>query len=114
MVLLMEGTNDVRLGLPARSTLSALRRMVKLILGAGARVVLAAPPPVTTSYTRAIYKLETDVLLLAADLKVWAANPRPFWTAGMLSADGLHPNDAGYRALAGAVYNAKMGDLILR
>ncbi len=108
MVVLMEGTNDVRLGLPASSTLFALRRMVRLIRAAGARVVLVAPPPVATSYARAIYDLGVQVMRLATDLKVWVANPRIVWETRMLSADGLHPNDAGYHAIADAVSNAKL------
>jgi acyl-CoA thioesterase I len=108
MVVLMEGTNDVALGLPASTTLSALRRMVGLIRAAGARVVLVAPPPVATSYSRTIHDLGTKVTRLAADLKVFAADPRIAWETSMLSPDGVHPNDAGYHAIADAVANAKI------
>lgn len=109
IVVLEFGANDGLRGQPVANSERNLARMIEQLQGAGARVVLAGitlPPNYGPAYIQrfdamykdlaAKYKLRLIPFLLAGV----AGNPR------LMQRDGLHPNAAGARIVAGTVAQA--------
>jgi acyl-CoA thioesterase I len=109
IVVLEFGANDGLRGQPVANTERNLARMIEQLQSAGARVVLAGitlPPNYGPAYIQrfdamykdlaAKYKLRLIPFLLAGV----AGNPR------LMLRDGLHPNGAGARIVAGTVAQA--------
>lgn len=112
-VVIMGGTNDVRLGIPVEDSLDSLRSMVTSAQDAGAAVWVISPPPLDRDDWGDVGPLIAAERELAAELDV------PFvetvdavgeggddrWRPG-LSEDGAHPTREGARAIAAAVLAA--------
>lgn len=111
-VVIMGGTNDVRLDLPVERSMDALRSMVTAAQEAGAEVWIISPPPLEAPGWGDIGPMIEAERELADELDV------PFveivdavgvderrWEAG-LSGDGAHPTREGAEAIAAAVLDA--------
>ncbi len=102
-ILIMEGTNDIGL-FSSQTTISNIKTMLERSAERSVRPIIATLTPDTQNGTKTVIpnelnpgikKLaeEKNILLsdhYAAMVKNWAS----------LSADGLHPNDAGYQVMA--------------
>lgn len=115
-VVLMEGINDIQSSVPAAQLIMGLQQVVSRSHAAGVRVVAGtiAPWKGWRTYTpeREEIRLAVNEFIRSAgifdgvvDFDAVLRDPAD---AGMLrpafdSGDHLHPNDAGYRAMAGAV-----------
>ena len=103
-MLIMEGTNDVRQFVPEELTAGNLREMVRRAKGNKTVPILATIPrelgaagffaDAAVSLNVLIRQIATDEKITLAD--VFAALP----DATYFSADGFHPNDRGYDAIA--------------
>ncbi|PWK87050.1 lysophospholipase L1-like esterase [Lentzea atacamensis] len=115
-IVLMEGINDIQNSVPAAQLIMALRQVVERSHAAGVRVVAGtiAPWKGWRTYTpeRESIRLEVNSFIRTAgifdgvvDFDSALRDPsdpevlRPSFDSG----DHLHPNDAGYRAMAEAV-----------
>lgn len=105
-MLLMEGTNDL-LFLSPQTVRANMAYMVDVSLKRGVAPVLGT---ITPDYRRGKPIVETNDLLreLAAQKKISLADHyaavAPNWSS--LTADGLHPNSAGYAKMAEVWFNA--------
>jgi lysophospholipase L1-like esterase len=115
-VVLMEGINDIQSSVPAAQLIMGLRQVVERSHAAGVRVVAGtiAPWKGWRTYTpeREEIRLAVNEFIRSAGIfdgvVDFDAALRDPADPGMLrpafdSGDHLHPNDAGYRAMAGAV-----------
>ncbi|MFW6773689.1 GDSL-type esterase/lipase family protein [Nocardioides sp. CPCC 205120] len=109
-VVIMGGTNDVRLGLPVADSLDALRAMVESARGAGAEVWIVSPPPLDLPRWGDVGPLieaerdlaeELDVPFVEVVPEVGAGDDR--WASPGLTTDGAHPTERGAEAIAAAV-----------
>lgn len=115
-VVLMEGINDIQSSVPAAQLIMGLQQVVSRSHAAGVRVVAGtiAPWKGWRTYTpeREEIRLAVNEFIRSAGIfdgvVDFDAALRDPADPGMLrpafdSGDHLHPNDAGYRAMAGAV-----------
>lgn len=115
-VVLMEGINDIQSSVPAEQLIMGLRQVVERGHAAGVRVVVGTITPWKgwRTYTpeREQIRVAVNQFIRTAgifdavvDFDAALRDPadpetlRPAYDSG----DHLHPNDAGYRAMAGAV-----------
>jgi lysophospholipase L1-like esterase len=104
------GTNDRANRVPLRTAIANLRQMVVRIQATGARVVLLTIPPNTGSvapWNAAIRALAASEGCGFADTFAVLANSRGHWLPG-LTADGIHPNAAGYALMEPVIAAALM------
>ena len=112
-VVIMGGTNDVRLGVPVEDSLGSLRSMVTAARAAGAEVWVISPPPLERDDWGDVGPLIAAERALAAELDVpfvetvaaVGEDGEDRWRPG-LSEDGAHPTRDGARAIAAAVLAA--------
>jgi lysophospholipase L1-like esterase len=104
MILIMEGTNDIRSGFPLQTTKLNLQLMIDKAKARGVVPILSTLTPsdqrnsevvIPNSYNPMIRKLAEQTSLIVVDqysavAKIWPA----------LNDDGIHPNDDGYIYLA--------------
>jgi lysophospholipase L1-like esterase len=98
VVTVMGGTNDRANGVPLRTATANLGAIVRRLHDHGVRVVLLTIPPndgSVTAWNAAIRLLDVSEGCGLADTFTVVADSRGHWRAGM-SADGVHPNAAGY------------------
>jgi lysophospholipase L1-like esterase len=126
VVLLMEGTNDIRADPDEllEDTVDGLRKMIELSQSRGLRVFVATIPPLSTSGTKAstpeavaaVPVFNARVRTLAASKGVTLVevyeliNSRP----DLQSTDGLHLNTRGYAAVAELFFDAIKRELEIR
>lgn len=129
-VVLLAGSNDLRLDLPTAQTEADLARMVELAQGRGIAVVLGTLPPLEhfpafdlvgprQAPAAEAARLEREVGALDTWIRAYAAahhvglvdyyrvlaGPDRGWGPG-LSVDGVHPSRAGYARMASLVQRA--------
>ncbi|GAB3773481.1 hypothetical protein FB382_000096 [Nocardioides ginsengisegetis] len=110
-VVIMGGTNDVLRQLPLEVSVESLRRMAEAARDAGARVWIIGPPPIGAVWGRSVAPLAAAAEQVAADTGATyvpvagLTGPTGEWLEG-LSWDGVHPTEAGARALADAILSA--------
>lgn len=109
-VVIMGGTNDVRLGVDVDDSLAALGSMVERAQDAGAEVWVVSPPPLERDDWGDVGALIEAERELAADLGVpfvetvdaVGVDGEDRWQGG-LAQDGVHPTRDGAQALGAAV-----------
>jgi lysophospholipase L1-like esterase len=115
IVLIMEGTNDVTLGISSETTRYNLQAMISSAKAAGATPVLATLTPsnrpgaatlIPDVWNPMIKNLASGNSIKLADQ--YAAIQSSWGTA---NTDGLHPNDSGYQIIASTWYKS-VGSLI--
>ncbi|MDK9706515.1 MAG: GDSL-type esterase/lipase family protein [Desulforhopalus sp.] len=104
LILIMEGTNDVRSGISVETTKFNLQTMINKAKSAGATPVLSNLTPsdrggsatlIPQTWNPMINALaSSNGIRLADNYAAVAAN----WAS--LNADGIHPNDSGYQVIA--------------
>lgn len=108
IILIMEGTNDVRSGISVQTTQYNLQAMITKAKAAGVRPVLATLTPsnwdgsetlIPQTWNPMIKALAGNNGILLADQY---AAVLPVW--GNANSDGIHPNDYGYQILADTWY----------
>ncbi|MDT9594779.1 GDSL-type esterase/lipase family protein [Nocardioides zeae] len=112
-VVIMGGTNDVRLGVDVDDSVAALASMVQRAQGAGADVWIVSPPPLERAGWGDVGDLIEAERELAEDLDVpfvdvvdsLGVGGEDRWREGY-AADGVHPTRDGARALGAAVLGA--------
>ncbi|HEY1133585.1 MAG TPA: GDSL-type esterase/lipase family protein [Nocardioides sp.] len=112
-VVIMGGTNDVRLDVPIPDSLRSLRAMVTDAQATGADVWVISPPPLDRDDWGDVGPLIAAERELAAELGVPFVETVPAvgaggedrWRPGLAS-DGAHPTRDGARAIAAAVLDA--------
>ena len=106
IVILALGANDGLRGLPVETTKTNLEQIIQVIQRAGAKVVLAGmtlPPNYGPEYVRSFEQVFVDLS------KKYNSPRIPFLlegvaaVAGRMQSDGLHPNAAGHKIIAGTV-----------
>jgi lysophospholipase L1-like esterase len=110
IVLIMEGTNDVIIGIPVYTTQYNLQAMITATKGAGKTPVLAtiAPSdrsdvadPIANLWNPMLRALANSNSIKLADV---GATLSPVWGAASLD-DDIHPNDYGYQIIANTMYS---------
>lgn len=127
LVMILEGVNDINAGVPIGDTRAALRGMVQDAKAAGKKVILMTLLPVVPSAGGSGSCLDPGNLMCRVDMNrikqlneviadiatlqqvnfvdmygvFGGDNPN----AGLLSPDGLHPNEAGYQRMAEAIFD---------
>ncbi len=110
IILIMEGTNDVRAGISVETTRFNLQTMITKAKAAAVIPVLAtltpsdragSPTLIPATWNPMIATLASSNGIKLADHYAATA---PTW--GSLNNDGLHPNDSGYQVLANTWYAA--------
>ncbi len=110
IVLIMEGTNDASSGISAETTRFNLEAMINKCKAAGVTPVLATLTPSARNGSETLIPGSWNPMIQAlaasagAKLADQYAAVLPVW--GSVSADGLHPNDAGYQIIAETWYSA--------
>ena len=108
IVLIMEGTNDVRVGISVETTRYNLQAMITKTKAAGATPVIStltpsdrggSPTLIPQTWNPMIKSLASNNGILLADQY---AAVLPVW--GSANDDGIHPNDYGYQILADTWY----------
>jgi lysophospholipase L1-like esterase len=104
--LILESTNDIFNGVSPQTTVANMGFMVDKALAAGCTPIMSTLTPhtqidVAAGYNSAIFATAAQKGVAVADLFSAVAGN---W--GALSDDGIHPNDAGYQALAQAYFAA--------
>lgn len=108
-VVIMGGTNDALRQLPVEPSMAALRSMIEAVRDAGAEVWVVSPPPLDASYQRPVAPYveaeralaeELDVPFVDVATELTGSDGR--WLPG-LSADGVHPSEAGAERIADLV-----------
>ena len=106
IVILELGANDGLRGLPVETTRANLEQMIETLQRSGAKVVLAGmtlPPNYGADYVRSFEQVFVDLS------KKYHTARIPFLLDGvaahpnLMQGDGLHPNAAGQRIVAGNV-----------
>ena len=104
IILILEGTNDIHIGISFERTIKNLRTMVDISRQRGVRPIIATLTPNNTLSDPNVIpgKYNPAIINMAREKGVVVANQ---WAAvsgnwGALSADGLHPNSEGYKAIA--------------
>lgn len=110
-ILIMEGTNDIWIGLSVQTTVFNLGAMVDRSRASGLVPIVANLTPdtnanaafknISTTYNPAIRSMASQRGVRFADMYAAVASN---W--GALNADNLHPNDAGYQIIARTWFNA--------
>jgi lysophospholipase L1-like esterase len=120
LVVWQAGTNDALRGVPLDRLRAALARGVAEIRAAGAEAILMGPQfypgegdvPGYGDYVAAVREvargLDVAYLDRHAVVRGWIQDGRVA-PAAVIAADGLHPNDAGYRCLAELVAGTILG-----
>ncbi|MGY1885652.1 SGNH/GDSL hydrolase family protein [Blastococcus sp. SYSU DS0753] len=103
VLVIQAGTNDLRLGVPTRETVANLRRAVRLGQEAAGTVLLATVQPWTDTDATA---LNAAVRRLADRTGVELVDFAGVLGDRDLTRDGVHPTEAGARALADLVAEA--------
>lgn len=108
LILIMEGTNDIRSGISVETTRFNLQTMINKAKAAGTTPVLstltpsdqgASPTLIPQSWNPMIRALAgSNGIKLADNYAATAAN----W--GNLNSDGIHPNDSGHQIIANTWY----------
>jgi len=104
--LILESTNDIFAGVSPQTTVANMGIMVDKALAAGCTPIMSTLTPhtqidVAAGYNAAIFATAAQKGVAVADLFSAVSGN---W--GALSDDGIHPNDAGYQALAQAYFAA--------
>jgi lysophospholipase L1-like esterase len=112
LVILMEGVNDLNNGATLSATANAMEDMVRMCVYQGAAVMLAGLPPQRVggpkAWSAALVPRYNERLRAVAAAKgaefvdIAAAFGGDL---SLISADGLHPNDAGYERIAQTLYD---------
>jgi len=105
-ILIMDGANDINIGVSRNTTIRNLGIMIDKSLARGLTVVIATLTPhpetdVGNFFSPEIIALAQQKGALLADM--YGATAAQWNT---LSDDGLHPNDAGYQVMADTWFNA--------
>lgn len=110
IILIMEGTNDVQVGISVETTKFNLQTMITKAKAANVIPVLAtltpndrvgSPTLIPATWNPMIAALASSNGIKLADHYAATA---PTW--GSLNDDGVHPNDSGYQVLASTWYAA--------
>jgi lysophospholipase L1-like esterase len=113
IILIMEGTNDIRGGLSVQTTERNLQAMINKAKAKGVTPVLATLTPSNKSGSQTLIPNVWNPMIinLAANngviLSDQYAGINPTW--GSSNADGLHPNDRGYQTIANTWYGSIAG-----
>ncbi len=103
-VLIMEGTNDVNVGVPAGEAGGNLRQMVRLAKRSGVVPVLATIPRefgARSVFTVDVIALNDEIRRVAAEERVVLADVfQALPDESYITSDGFHPNDQGEMAIA--------------
>ncbi|MBI5582480.1 MAG: SGNH/GDSL hydrolase family protein [Deltaproteobacteria bacterium] len=110
LVIIMEGTNDMNVGIPDVTIAENLRTMIDIAFGQGKQVILATIPPAfgadeverqarIQQFNPTIFQIGLEKGIPIADVYGRLAG-HPEWAA----ADGLHFNDAGFDQMADVFY----------
>ena len=102
-ILILEGTNDIVFGISPNSTIQYLNGMIDISRLHNVLPVLATLTPDTNNLEKNIpFDYNPEIIRLAAEKKVPLADQymamAPYWS--ILTSDGVHPNDEGYKAMA--------------
>jgi len=116
IVLIMEGSNDIFEGDPTKigPAITNLRRMIQFAKGVNVRPYLATVPPMNPLGSRGrlgyntVPQLNTQIRSLAQSEGVTLVDINVAFNGNfsLLSADGLHPNEAGYELIAQTFFTA--------
>jgi len=113
IILIMEGTNDIRGGLSVQTTRNNLQAMINKAKAKNVTPVLATLTPSNKSGSTTLIPNVWNPMIrnLAASngviLSDQYAGIAPTW--GSSNADGLHPNDRGYQTIANTWYGSIAG-----
>lgn len=107
LVTIQCGTNDVGQGLPVVNALKNIEQMVKKSIAAGITPILCTIPPrndgkitEVNQVNSGLFKMATKYGLDILDFYKLVVNPaNGQWKAGLVQADGVHPNSAGIKAM---------------
>ena len=115
IILIMEGTNDIRGGLSVETTRHNLQAMIDKAKAAGVKPVLATLTPSDRAGSTTLIPQTWNpmIISLASSNGIKLADQyaaiHGVW--GSATADGLHPNDRGYQIVADTWY-ATIGGMI--
>lgn len=102
-VLIMEGTNDVNVGVPPSEAGGNLRQMVQSAKASGVVPVLATIPPQfgpRSDFMPAVIALNDEIRRVAGEEHVVLADIfRALPDESFMTDDGFHPNDQGQTAI---------------
>lgn len=115
LVLLFEGTNDINAGFTPSQIAATLNDLARTVLNKGVRVRLAKLTPIGLAYdptgetNRLVQSVNAQITTVASTLGI--GTPVDLYAtisrdSSLLGADGLHPSDAGYAAMATAFLDA--------
>lgn len=113
IILIMEGTNDIRGGISVETTRHNLQAMINKAKAAGVTPVLATLTPSDRSGSPTLIPQTWNPMIraLASSNGIGLADQyaaiQPAW--GSANADGLHPNDYGYQIIADTWYGTIAG-----
>lgn len=113
IILIMEGTNDIRGGLSLQTTEFNLQAMIDKAKAQGVIPVLATLTPSDRSGSETLIPNVWNPMIVSlansnsVRLSDHYAAILPTW--GSSNADGLHPNDTGYQTMATTWYNSIAG-----
>ena len=113
IVLIMEGTNDIIVGLSAEATKFNLQAMITKIKTAKMTPLLSTLTPSDRSGSATLIPEVWNPMIktLASSNGIQLvdnyAATSPTW--GALNGDGIHPNDSGYQIIAGTWYATLAG-----
>jgi lysophospholipase L1-like esterase len=112
VVILMEGVNDLNSGATLSATANAMEDMVRMCVYQGKAVVLAGLPPQRPGGSKASsaalvgpYNDRLRAVAAAKGAEFVDVTAAFGGDLSLISADGLHPNDAGYDRIAQAFYD---------
>ncbi|MBI4010723.1 MAG: SGNH/GDSL hydrolase family protein [Candidatus Rokubacteria bacterium] len=104
-ILILEGTNDIRTGVGAGTAADTLREMVRRAKDNHTVPILATIPPQfgeSRGFMDGVNALNPLIRQVAADEQVTLAEVFAALPDESFFSDGLHPNDKGAEAIAGA------------
>ncbi|MBI1876278.1 MAG: VCBS repeat-containing protein [Acidobacteria bacterium] len=115
LVLLYEGTNDINAGFTPSQIAASLNALGRTALNKGVKVRIAKLTPIGLAYdpageaNRLVQSVNAQITTVASTLGIGA--PVDLYAtisrdSSLLGADGLHPSDAGYAAIANAFFEA--------
>lgn len=111
-VLLMHGVNDLNGSTPGRiqSTVDAVEELIKEARNAGTAAFVATLPPLGSgpkaSCPECIEPYNTRIRAVAAAKGATLVDVYLAWRNDLMGADGIHPTEAGYEAIAAAFFEA--------